>query len=84
MKTQENTGLLNLGRVISNGTKGLEMSRGDDCFNIGTVGGCGINCPLFLRGECENPEEIKEEALNNMPDSDIIELSTMYDCFKPE
>jgi len=35
------------------------------CFNIGTWGGCGTECPAFLDGECEAIEdtlkELKEE-----------------------
>jgi hypothetical protein len=54
-----------------------------DCMNVGLMGGCGINCPVFLTGECEEPQEMKPE-LENMPQSDIIELAKMYDCFKEE
>ncbi|GHA65946.1 hypothetical protein GCM10009007_02980 [Formosimonas limnophila] len=35
----------------------LPKSRGR-CFDIGSWGGCGINCAAFIDGECEEPQEI--------------------------
>jgi hypothetical protein len=28
-----------------------------ECFNVGISGGCGLNCFVYLKGECENPPE---------------------------
>lgn len=30
------------------------------CHSVGIGGGCGFNCPVLLRGDCENEEEMKE------------------------
>lgn len=43
-----------------------------DCIKIGLSGGCGINCPLFLGGECEESGEILEH---------YIEIFRQYDDF---
>lgn len=32
------------------------------CFDIGQWGGCGLSCPVFLEGECEQPEDVIENA----------------------
>lgn len=29
----------------------------DTCFSVGDRGECGIDCPLFVNHECEEPEE---------------------------
>lgn len=26
-----------------------------ECFNVGIAGGCGPDCFVFLKGQCENP-----------------------------
>jgi len=28
------------------------------CFDIGTAGGCGQECPVYLRGDCPDPQEM--------------------------
>jgi len=30
------------------------------CFNVGISGGCGKDCFVYLRGECEEPEPMLE------------------------
>jgi hypothetical protein len=32
----------------------------DECFNVGISGGCGPDCFVYQKGECTEPEEIKE------------------------
>ena len=34
----------------------------NDCDRTGINGGCGFECPVFLRGDCEIADEIAEEA----------------------
>ena len=42
-----------------------EMAKGNysvgmsDCETVGINGDCGQECPVYLRGECPEPEEIK-------------------------
>ena len=39
----------------------LARGRGmTDCELVGISGFCGANCPVFKRGECEEPEGIEE------------------------
>ncbi len=32
----------------------------DGCFNVGISGGCGPKCFIYLRGDCEEPQEMVE------------------------
>jgi len=34
------------------------------CHTVGISGGCGYDCPVFLRGDCDIQEEIIENGLN--------------------
>jgi hypothetical protein len=33
-----------------------------ECFQYGSSGGCDYDCPVFLRGECRNADEMLEGA----------------------
>lgn len=56
------------------------MSR---CMNIGIGGGCGLRCPVFCEGECEEPQEFnKEDLLEEFNQEELEQLSNFYDCFK--
>ena len=33
-----------------------------ECFNVGISGGCGIDCFVYQKGECSEPEEIRMSA----------------------
>ena len=79
MKVHE---LLGFGSTVNDLDNRLPASR-SDCFDIGIWGGCGINCPVFLRGGCESLDGLQEEALKEMPQEDIDKLADYYDCFEP-
>lgn len=32
----------------------------DECHRVGITGWCGNTCPVFLRGECEEPQDIED------------------------
>jgi len=35
---------------------------GDDtCFNVGNAGRCGVGCPVYVRGDCGEPQEINSQ-----------------------
>lgn len=51
------------------------------CFDIGMSGSCGIECPLFLSGECDEPQEMIEDVIENCNIDEIKELAEKYDCF---
>jgi hypothetical protein len=36
------------------------MITGDPCFHIGMDGGCGCTCPVYLNGECPEPDELAD------------------------
>ena len=29
-----------------------------ECFNVGISGGCGLDCFVYLKGECDEPQEM--------------------------
>jgi len=29
-----------------------------ECFNVGISGGCGMECFVYLKGECKEPDEM--------------------------
>lgn len=31
------------------------------CFNVGNAGRCGVDCPVFTRGDCGEPQEIDNQ-----------------------
>jgi len=31
-----------------------------ECFNVGISGGCGPDCFVYLKGECDEPDEMIE------------------------
>ncbi len=59
----------------------LPKSRGR-CFDIGIWGGCGVNCPAFLDGECEEPQEISKEELIEEHGEEAKDIFELYECFK--
>lgn len=53
----------------------------DSCTSIGMGGGCGSDCSVFLRGECDVGHEVLESINNdplNMTVEEIDELNDMY------
>lgn len=33
----------------------------DDCFRVGNAGQCGAGCPVYVRGDCGEPQEIDSQ-----------------------
>jgi hypothetical protein len=59
----------------------LPKSRGR-CFDIGTWGGCGVFCPVFVEGECGEPQEIpSQEIMDAHGPDDASEIMAQYPCF---
>lgn len=48
------------------------------CETIGMWGGCGNECPAFLLGECENPEEILP-GIETMTPEDLRDYLDEFD-----
>lgn len=75
-----NDNIENFGTFINDRDNHLPKSRGR-CFDIGTWGGCGVTCPAFLDGECEEPQEFDRQSVIDEHGEDA-EVLNMYDCFK--
>lgn len=74
--------LLSLGSTINDLDDRLPKSRGD-CFDVGIWGGCGYNCPIFLRGDCEESQElVGDEVYEEFCQDDLNELADYYESFE--
>lgn len=52
------------------------------CFDIGILGGCGVTCPAFIDGECEEPQEIpRQEVIDEHGDDLANDIFMKYKCF---
>ena len=54
-----NNGLECFAVMINDADSRLPKGRGR-CFDIGSAGGCGVECPAFQDGECENVADSPE------------------------
>ena len=81
MKTKPHS-ILGFAKTVNDMDDRLPVSR-SDCFDVGMWGGCGLECPVFLRGDCGEPQELIDDAMSELDEDDIQELAEMYDCFKP-
>lgn len=53
-----------------------------DCFNVGISGGCGVDCFVFVSGECENAQEFKKEHVIQFHGlNESKEILEQYSCF---
>jgi hypothetical protein len=76
--------LENFARTVNDHDNHLPKGRGR-CFDIGIWGGCGVLCPAFVDGECEEPQEIsKQDIIEEHGENDAEEIFSLYDCFKDE
>ena len=69
------------GQTVNDLDNRLPKSRGR-CFDIGIWGGCGVYCPAFLDGECDEPQEISREDIefaHGKQNADII--YNQYECY---
>ena len=74
-------GLESFATTINDLDDGLPKGRGR-CFDIGIWGGCGVNCPAFLDGECDEPQEItKEEIEEEHGIDDALIIYYKYNCY---
>ena len=55
------------------------------CFDIGSNGGCGVDCAEFCRGGCGEPQELScAEVIDEHGLDDGISILEFYDCFDAE
>jgi hypothetical protein len=68
-------------RTVNDMDAQLPNSR-SRCFDIGTWGGCGVDCAAFCDGECGEPQEIRrDEIIDEHGLKDALEIMSQYDCF---
>lgn len=65
--------------TVNDFDSGLPKSRGR-CFDIGSWGGCGLECGAFLDGECGEPQEIPKEDVIQFYGEDA-EVLSLYECY---
>lgn len=58
----------------------LPKGRGR-CFDIGSMGGCGVTCAAFVDGECTEPQEIAPEDVTDEYGDDAFDIFAKYRCF---
>jgi len=71
-----------LATTLNDMSDNLPKSRGR-CFDIGTWGGCGVRCPVFIEGDCSEPQEMDIEEMKAEYDKDeLTSILELYECFK--
>lgn len=52
------------------------------CFDIGSWGGCGVNCAAFIDGECGEPQEVdRQDVIDEHGEEDAESIFNLYECF---
>jgi len=49
------------------------------CHSVGMSGECGEDCPVFLRGDCENADELITSIIKEINDSESEMKLESYD-----
>ncbi len=75
-----NDGIEAFGRTVNDSDRGMPKGR-SRCFDIGIWGGCGVICPAFLDGECEEPQEIPKQEVIDEHGEDAEKVLRLYDCY---
>lgn len=50
----------------------------DGCFNVGMNGGCGVECPVFVKGDCENSDKFSHADLLKVYDEETAQEIVEY------
>ena len=73
--------LESFGRTVNDLDDRLSKGRGT-CFDVGIWGGCGVSCPAFVGGDCEEPQEIKPaDIIAEHGEVDAKSIMALYGCF---
>lgn len=55
------------------------------CFDVGISGNCGVLCPAFVDGDCEEPQEFsRAEVLAEHCKEDAEKIFELYACFRQQ
>lgn len=52
------------------------------CFSVGQSGGCGAACPVFIDGDCTEPQEIAREYVVEAHGEAASGILAQYPCFE--
>ena len=75
-----NNDVLAIGSLLNDMCDSLPKGRGD-CFDVGSWGGCGVDCPVFCRGDCDEPQEILADDVIDYHDDDAVQILELYSCY---
>lgn len=60
-----------------------DFGRDTDCYTEGLAGKCGLDCPIFKNGYCENASEVEpSEIVNYFGREDAIDILELYPEYK--
>jgi hypothetical protein len=54
------------------------------CYDVGINGNCGATCPVFKRGDCEEPAEFSREYVIAELGDEAEDVMSHYKCFDIE
>jgi hypothetical protein len=80
-------GIIETDQPDRDAVKNLNISSGlsmftNDCFDVGYWGGCGAECRVFIRGDCENNQEIsKDEVMRFHYENEALQILSLYGRF---
>jgi len=52
------------------------------CMRVGMAGNCDVDCPAFVDGDCEEPQEFTKESVIEFYGDNAIDILELYDCFE--
>jgi hypothetical protein len=53
------------------------------CFGVGMSGGCGVTCPVFVRGDCVNAcDASRQEIIDEYGEEESADIMAYYSCFR--
>jgi len=53
-----------------------------DCYVVGINGSCGLECPVFTRGDCGESQEFdRQDIIYALGEDDAQEIFDQYSCF---
>lgn len=56
----DNDGIERFSRTVYDIAQAFGQLEYNTCISVGIMGGCGFDCPVYQRGDCEISEEIDE------------------------
>ena len=51
----------------------------ETCFHMSMNGRCGLDCPVFLRGKCDEPDDLLEDLMKSTKFSEMQKKEILVD-----